>query len=144
MQKRCQSSRPQRSQHVCSCCWLPFIMYSCNLKLWHAVLCVATRAFPLQSVLSGRSSGEATRRRSQWWCWFSAALPSAPWSSSSMSAARAVLRLAVSQEFWLGTTGKKAKLGHCPLLASKFTDSNWCNIPSFFKLWELVLGFGRK
>lgn len=23
---------------MCSCCWLPFIMYSCNLKLWHVVL----------------------------------------------------------------------------------------------------------
>lgn len=23
---------------MCSCCWLPFITYSCNLKLRHAVL----------------------------------------------------------------------------------------------------------
>lgn len=134
MQKCCQS--PQRSQHVCSCCWLPFIMYSSNLKLWHVALCVGTRAFPLQSVRSGRSSGEPTRRRNLWWCWSSAALPFAPWSSSSMSIANAVLGLAVTQEFCLGTAGKKAKLGHCPLLASKFTDSNWCNIPSFFKIWE--------
>lgn len=141
MQKCCQSSRPQRSQHVCSCCWLPFIMYSSNLKLWHVVLRVGTRAFPLQSVLSGRSSGETTRRRSQWWCWFSAVLPFAPWNSSSMSRANAVLMLAVGQEFCLGTTGKKAKLGHCSLLASKFTDSNWWNIPSFFKPWECGVRF---
>lgn len=134
MHKCCQS--PQRSQHVCSCCWLPFIMYSSNFKLWHVVLRVGPRAFPLQSVLSGRSSGGTTRRRSRWWCWFCAALPFAAWSSSSMSIANAVLGLAVTQEFCLGTTGKKAKLGHCPLLASKFTGSNWCSIPSFFKLWE--------
>lgn len=145
MQKCCQSCRPHRRQHVCSCCWLPFIMYSSNLKLWHVVLCVCvcvcTRAFPLQSVRSGRSSGETTRRRSRWWCWFSAVLPFAPWNSSSMSIANVVLRLAVGQEFCLGTTGKKAKLGHCPLLASKFTDSNWCNIPSVLKLWECGVQF---